>query len=72
MRCLKKAEAERLAKEAYEEELHKQQMLALELEKQKEQEKLDEEIALKEVLKEQMGELRSREMEVRKKSTVTP
>ena len=47
-------------------------MLALELEKQKEQEKLDEEIALKEVLKEQMGELRSREMEVRKKSTVTP
>ena len=43
-------------------------MLALELEKQKEQEKLDEEIALKEVLKEQMGELRSREMEVRKKN----
>ena len=42
-------------------------MLALELEKQKEQEKLDEEIALKEVLKEQMGELRSREMEVRTK-----
>ena len=61
-----KEEEERKEKERYEAELKRKQMLALEMERQREQERVAEEKALKEVLKGQMNELRSRELEVKR------
>ncbi|XP_048753198.1 trichoplein keratin filament-binding protein-like isoform X2 [Ostrea edulis] len=58
-----KEEQERIEKEKFEREMEEERVAALELERQKEEDRLEEEKKWKDVLREQMFELRDREAE---------